>query len=187
MAAVRCCRLRLRFIQGAVVSVLACGGAHAQTPIAPSADAHASAVAQVVLGIISYTTWPKPHSQLRLCILAQSNDVEGQLLNDVRIGTVSIVAKSMSIDDLHVGLDCDVVYANELTGAGREALGAAILNRPILTIDEGDATCSSIIMFCLNTSGTTVTFSVNLDSVARSGVEVNPQVLLLGRRRTNPS
>jgi hypothetical protein len=40
-------------------------------------------------------------------------------------------------------------------------------------------------MFCLNLAagGATAGFAVNLDSVARSGVAVNPRVLLLGRRR----
>jgi hypothetical protein len=141
------------------------------------------AVAHVVLGIVSYTTWPKPPSPLRLCIVGHPHDVKEQLLNGSRIGAMRVLAEPVSIDDLELGADCDVVLAGTLNDAERDMLRAGVQGHAVLTISEDDAACSGIVMFCLATSGTRVAFSVNLDSVARSGVVVNPQVLLLGRRQ----
>ncbi len=129
-------------------------------------------MAEVVLGIISYTTWPTPHAPLRLCVLGHPRDAEAPLLNGSRIGTMRVRAEPMSLDDPQLGADCDVVYAGALTGRDFTRLRADVQGHGVLTISEDDAACS----------GTTVLFSVNLDSVAHSGVEVNPQVLLLGRR-----
>jgi hypothetical protein len=41
-------------------------------------------------------------------------------------------------------------------------------------------------MFCLSTDANRVTFDMNLDSVARSGVRVSPKVLELARKRSTP-
>jgi hypothetical protein len=165
----------------AIVSVLTCGAARADAPAPPSSAGQAMAVAEVVLGIISYTTWPTPHAPLRLCVLGHPRDAEAPLLNGSRIGTLRVRAEPMSLDDPELGADCDVVYAGALTGRQFTRLRAGVQGHDVLTISEDDAACSGIIMFCLTTSGTKVLFSVNLDSVAHSGVEVNPQVLLLGR------
>ena len=41
-------------------------------------------------------------------------------------------------------------------------------------------------MFCLNVDGERVSFDINLDAVARSGVRVHPNVLNLARRPGAP-
>ncbi len=168
----------------AIVSVLAISSARAAppTPLPPDAQ-QAMAVAEVVLGIISYTTWPTPPEPLRVCILEQPGDLERRLLDGSRIGATRVRAAAISIADPRLGADCNVVFSGALTPADRVVLRDDIQGHPVLTIDEDDTACSGLVMFCLTPSGTRVDFSVNLDSVARSGLEVNPQVLLLGRRR----
>ena len=183
MASVQRYWLRYSLICIVVVSVLACGPARAQVPATPSLNARALVVAQVVLGIISYTAWPVPPSPVRLCMIGEPHDVDGRLLNGSRAGTMHVIAEPISINDPHLGAECDVVYAGALTDAERDVLRDHIQGHPVLTISEDDTACSGGSMFCLTTSSTKVAFSVNLDSVARSGVEVNPQVLLLGRRQ----
>ena len=54
----------------------------------------------------------------------------------------------------------------------------------VLVITEEDFECETGSMFCLNVADNRVTFRVNLDSVARSGIHIHPGVLQLGRRRT---
>jgi hypothetical protein len=41
-------------------------------------------------------------------------------------------------------------------------------------------------MFCLNVDDEPITFDINLDAVARSGVRVQPNVLKLARRPLTP-
>jgi hypothetical protein len=48
-------------------------------------------------------------------------------------------------------------------------------------IGEGAEFCSDGGMFCLDAGTTAARFTVNLDAVARSGLRVNPSVLLIAR------
>jgi hypothetical protein len=55
-----------------------------------------------------------------------------------------------------------------------------------LSISEADSSCSVGSMFCLRIKPGKVSFDVNLDSVARSGVRVHPSVLKLATRQATP-
>ena len=55
--------------------------------------------------------------------------------------------------------------------------------QPLLTISEVAADCATGGMFCLDITPQGVSFELNLDSMARSGVRVNPRVLGLARRK----
>lgn len=63
---------------------------------------------------------------------------------------------------------------------------AALAGHPVLTIAEHDPSCTAGGMFCLNVDGDRVSFDINLDAVARSGVRVHPNVLNLARRPVTP-
>jgi hypothetical protein len=56
----------------------------------------------------------------------------------------------------------------------------------VLTISEHNPSCTVGSMFCLNVDGERVTFEINLDAVARSGVRVHPNVLGLARPALTP-
>ena len=62
----------------------------------------------------------------------------------------------------------------------------AVAGHPVLTISENDPSCTAGGMFCLNVDGERVSFDINLDAVARSGVRVHPNVLNLARRPGAP-
>ena len=171
---------------GVALSVLLSGPAQAQTPAPPPANAASLTVVQVVLGIISYTSWPAQLPSLQLCIVGHPADAQELILDRLQIGTTRLRAQYDTIADPQLGADCDVIYAGALTGSQRDQLRADISGHPILTITDNDPSCSDIIMFCLIPGGIRLGFSVNLDSIARSGVQVNPQVLLLGRPRNLP-
>ncbi|WP_216856002.1 YfiR family protein [Acidisphaera sp. S103] len=158
---------------------MGCGvtGAHA----APVADA-AAAVSRVVQGIVSYTRWPTPPAPFRLCVVGQTDYADGLLQSGLQIDEVQLRAQRMAIDDNRLGAECDVVYSGALTESERTILRTDLTGHPVLTISEHDPSCSDSNAFCLAVHGTTVSFSVNLDSIARSGVRVDPHVLLLGRQ-----
>ncbi|MFE0753785.1 YfiR family protein [Inquilinus sp. NPDC058860] len=176
-------RLRRAATAGAALLALAGpGGALAQDPPEDSP----AAVRQVVMGIISYTRWPVEPPQLRLCVigpadyagdlLAGATQPSGRPVRTVRLGL-----------DGSPGGDCDVVYLGRIGDAERRQLFARMAGHAVLSISEQDESCTVGSMFCLDVRGLQVSFQINLDSVARSGVRVSPKVLQLGRRReTSP-
>ena len=168
-----------------IVTALAmcCGfaGAHAAPAGSPTHDA-AAAVSQVVQGIISYTRWPTPPSAFRLCVVGQTDYAGGLFQSGLQIDGVQLHAQRMTIGDNQLGAECDVVYSGALTETERTILRTDLTGHPVLTISEHDQSCSDSNAFCLAIHGTTVSFSVNLDSIARGGVRVDPHVLLLGRQ-----
>ncbi|WP_342236823.1 YfiR family protein [Inquilinus sp. OTU3971] len=164
---------------GAVLLALA-GPGRAQDQDSPAT------VRQVVMGIISYTRWPVEPPQLRLCVigpaeyaddlLAGATQASGRPVRAVRLGPGG-----------SPGADCDIVYLGRLGDAERRQIFAHLAGHAVLSITEQDDSCTVGSMFCLQVRGAEVSFQINLDSVARSGVRVNPKVLQLGRRRETPS
>lgn len=141
-------------------------------------------VRRAVMGIISYTRWPNKRATQRLCVVGQPLHA-GALFSPTQIGDTPLVVTRRALQVGDVGDECDTVYTGALTGTETDALHRQIAGHPVLTITENDPSCSGPSMFCLDTAGKggNVFFAVNLDSVARSGVLVNPRVLLLGRRK----
>ncbi len=150
----------------------------------PSADI-STGVRQAVLGIISYTRWPKKPAAQRLCLVGQPSHAGALFDAPMQVGGSPVIVTRHALQSDRIGDECDTVYSGALTGLETDALHRQIAGHPVLTISEDDKSCSGASMFCLDTTGAggKVFFAVNLDSVARSGVLVNPRVLLLGRRR----
>ncbi|WP_230681164.1 YfiR family protein, partial [Paracidovorax cattleyae] len=81
---------------------------------------------------------------------------------------------------------CAGVYAGHLEDAEWRQLLQKVGSRPPLSISERRELCRIGCMFCLEVRQDGVGFESNLDSVARSGVHVNPRVLQLSRRKAGP-
>lgn len=148
------------------------------------ADQRAKSVTQVVLGILSYARWPVEPAQLRLCVVGPTEYtddlVKGTTQATGRPVTVQrYLAETPSIVDA-----CDAVYIGKLTSDERSRLFASLTGRPVLSISESDDQCTVGSLFCLRVSDDQVSFEVNLDSVARSGVRIHPSVLQLSRRKS---
>jgi YfiR/HmsC-like len=142
----------------------------------------AAEVSRVVQAIISYTRWPTPPDPFRLCIVGQTGYAQGLFQDGLQINGVQLHAQHMETRDNRLGDECDVVYSGDITESERVILRNDLAGHPVLTISEHDPSCSDSNAFCLVVHGTVVSFSVNLDSIARSGVRVDPHVLLLGRQ-----
>ncbi|MHC8355937.1 YfiR family protein [Pseudomonas sp. LB3P81] len=156
--------------------------AQAQTPPG-MADQRAKAVTQVVLGILSYARWPVEPAQLRLCILGST-----EYTDDLVKGTTQATGRPVTVRRLlaanrSIVGECDAVYIGKLTSEVRSRLFASLAGRPVLSISESDDQCTVGSLFCLRVSDEQVSFEVNLDSVARSGVKIHPSVLQLSRRK----
>jgi hypothetical protein len=151
----------------------------------PAVSPRDAAVRQVVLGIISFTRWPTPPSRLHLCMTGRPDYAQG-LVDTQQAGSTPLEVQRVHFDDSTLGAACEVVYLGDLSDAERQRVSAAVTGRPVLTIAEHDPSCTAGSMFCLNVDGERVTFDINLDAVARSGVRVHPNVLNLARRPVTP-
>lgn len=147
-----------------------------------SATLRAHKVAQVVHGILSYTRWPQQPKTLHLCIIAPTEYAD-LLWQDNHLETPQPVQTTRLLSDSPLlETDCQAVYLGVLGESERQALFARLVGKPILTISETTRECSEGSLFCLGIADERVAFKVNLDTVARSGLRIHPNVLQLGKR-----
>jgi len=148
------------------------------------AEQRAEAVTQVVLGILSYARWPVEPTQLQLCIVGPT-----QYTDDLVKGTTQATGRPVTVQRLladhpNIATECNAVYVGRLTNDEHTRLFASLIGKPVLSISEGGDQCTVGSLFCLRVGDEQVSFEVNLDSVARSGVRIHPSVLQLSRRRS---
>ncbi|KFL54109.1 YfiR family protein [Burkholderia pyrrocinia] len=155
------------------------------SPTDSAISSHDSAVRQVVLGIISFTRWPTTPIRLHLCVTGRPDYARG-LTDTLQAGSTLLDVQRVRFDDPSLGMACDVVYLGTLSDDERTRVRTAVAGHPVLTIAEHDPYCTAGSMFCLNVDGERISFDINLDAVARSGVRVHPNVLNLARRPGAP-
>lgn len=142
-------------------------------------------VAQKVYAIISYSKW-ETQQPLKVCItgnskFSQAIETAGQAAYWPRVNVIK-----QHYDVKLLSSQCDVIFFGNTSPAQQQSVIAARQNRALLTITDSNADCEVGSSFCLEPENTPVTFKVNLDSLTRSGIYVNPNVLLLGRKKTSP-
>ncbi|HST28436.1 MAG TPA: YfiR family protein [Rudaea sp.] len=171
----RVVRLLLAFL------LLRCGPALGQAvpahPLETPAQ-RAAAIASTVIGIISYTHWPADPRPITICAIAKPDHAGSLLANETGAGK-AIAVREMGIDDPTLTSACNVLYLGALNEKERLALFASLAGHPILTISETGPACNAGSMFCLRFERNRVGLQMNMDSIARSGVHVDPHVLLL--------
>lgn len=148
---------------------------------ATGGEGHGPAVARVVQSLIEYTRWPEPRSLLRLCVAGpafHAARLEGLRLADGRI----VERRTMPLPAVAPAA-CDAVYIGQQPLAAQRQLTAALRGRGVMTIAEADPACRSQAMFCLTFMPQAVSFRLNIDAVARSGLRVDPRVLRLSGRQ----
>ena len=159
---------------------LAAGAARAQEIVT---DEKSQAVAKTVLGILGYTRWPSAPQTVRLCVVGPTEYADELLKGGLLPGDRRVQVRRMRLDDSELLSQCDGVYAGMLDDAAWRQLRARLESQPLLSISERQELCLIGCMFCLDVGEGGVAFETNLDSVARSGVRVNPRVLQLARRK----
>ncbi|CRM95634.1 hypothetical protein [Pseudomonas sp. 22 E 5] len=173
-----------------LVAVLCVVAPHtfAQAPDPASLATHrAQAVTQVVLGILSYARWPVEPAQLRLCIVGPTQYTDDLIKGTTQATGRPVVVQRLLASHPDIVNACDAVYIGKLSADERSQLFTSLIGHPVLSISEGGDQCTVGSLFCLRVSDEQVSFEVNLDSVARSGVRIHPSVLQLSRRRAPAS
>lgn len=172
-----------RWLAASVAAWAACAGlppAHAQE--APASN-RSQAVAQTVFGILSYTRWPETPATIQLCVLGPTEYADELLKGGKLNADRAVQTRRIFLDEPKLLAECNAVYAGGVSDDDWRKMLARVENQPLLTISERKALCVVGGMFCLDVQDSAVSFEVNLDSAARSGVRVNPRVLQLGRRK----
>nr|WP_246527046.1 YfiR family protein [Plastoroseomonas hellenica] len=165
---------------------LACVLCTAPAPRASGAEPltrTSAAVTQVVLGILSYARWPNDPPELRFCVLADAAYANGLLTGTLQSANRPIRAQRIAIESEAL-TTCHVVYVGRTSTVDHRRIFARLAGLPILSISEDDPSCSVGSMFCLRVEEAQVSFQVNLDQIARSGLRIHPNVLRLGQRRS---
>ncbi|GAB2462390.1 diguanylate cyclase inhibitor YfiR [Comamonas humi] len=167
--------------------LLALWGLAAALPLARADSAVEEGVSRTVLGILGYTRWPVEGPVLRLCVVGET-DYARTLLNAKAqtVGNRPLEVLRADPGQADALANCDGIYAGHLAEPAWRELMRNLQGRAMLTISERGALCRIGAMFCLKPAKEAVGFEVNLDSVARSGVRVNPRVLQLARQGAAP-
>jgi hypothetical protein len=137
----------------------------------------------VVLGILSYARWPVEPQQLRLCVVGPTEYTDDLVKGTTQATGRAVTVRRLLADNPAIAGECDAVYIGKLTSDERSRLFASLTGRPVVSISEGGDQCTVGSLFCLRVGDEQVSFEVNLDSVARSGVRIHPSVLQLSRRK----
>ena len=174
---------------GLLALVPAAGPAWAQTSpqgtgaqVAPAAED--LKLARVVRGIISYTRWPEEPDVLEVCLVGPLRYGQGLMTALPQTAGRALRMRPLAGIDAESMQGCQVAYIGDVSPAELRQLQT--LRQPLLTIREQDPLCRSGSMFCLRMGEKRVSFDLNLDAVARSGLRVDPKVLLLGHRAGRP-
>ena len=141
------------------------------------AERYSPAVARVVQSLIDYPRWPQPRTSVRLCVAGPAlyaGRLDGLRLADGR----QVERRSLPPGAISPG-GCDAVYIGQMPLPAQRQLTTLLRGRGVMTIAEADPACRSQAMFCLSFTGQAVSFRLNVDAVARSGLRVDPRVLRL--------
>jgi len=148
----------------------------AQPEPAPSGKVRA-----IVSGIVSYTTWPALTGLPRLCIFNSAR--YAGILNTAGESTPLPYIPVMVSDDREaLNAQCNGLYFGTESPAFQHQLMKNYQPHALLLIAEQDPECLSDSAFCLYQRQDRVGFTVNLDALSRSGIRVNPDVLMLARK-----
>ncbi|MCL2895093.1 YfiR family protein [Brenneria tiliae] len=139
----------------------------------------ADQVYQTVAGIISYSYWPEQNKTPTLCVFSSAYFLSALTANAPK----NPVFHSVIIKNIHEFSPsrCDAVYFGEEPVSAQATIANKFPDHPLLTIAEQNLECIYGSAFCLIFSNKKVNFSVNLDSLTRTGIRVNPEVLILAR------
>jgi hypothetical protein len=137
-------------------------------------------VRSIVSGIVSYTRWPALSGQPKLCIYATSRYAQALSREDghSELPYTPVIVRN---DQEALAATCDAIYFGTESPAQQLELISQYQGRALLLISEQNPECVIGSAFCLIIEDDRVRFSVNLDALSRSGVRVNPDVLMLAR------
>lgn len=145
-----------------------------------------ASVAQTVNGILSYSRWPVGDASsvaLRLCIIPPVKYATQLTPDGSAFSGRPLNIMTFPFDSPLLATQCDAIYSGYTTADEQADLHQRLEGHAILTIGEQDGSCALLNAFCLVITAQHTGFKLNLDTLSRSGVRVNPAVLQLAREK----
>ncbi|TGB91866.1 YfiR family protein [Escherichia sp. E2748] len=137
----------------------------------------------MVSGIVSYTRWPTVSGPPRLCIFSSSRfSTALQEKGATPLPYLPVIVNSKQ-EAMISG--CNGFYFGSESPTFQTELIEQYPSKALLLIAEQNTECIIGSAFCLVINNNNVRFAVNLDALSRSGVKVNPDVLMLARKKND--
>jgi hypothetical protein len=137
--------------------------------------ATAPSLSNTLHGLISYTKWPEASSTRTLCQVGYTK----------HSGALGLVGPQIKLRKIartsHDFSGCHIIYLGQLSPQKIRSVTSKTMNQSVLTIEESRDGCVGRAMVCIRFSQSKHSFDLNLDSIARSGLRVDPRVLRLAR------
>lgn len=173
-------RRRVRIISALLCMVAAAlaaaGGADAQAP----ASGGLVTVGDYVVGFVQYVRWPAEDDirSWQVCVVAPLGDKADVYAGRIARGKTFEVRTVAARDAI---TDCHVLDLSDVSVADAKALLERTRRLAILTVGEGERFCTAGGIACLRRDGGG--FEINLSAAQQARLNVNAQLLMLGRKR----
>lgn len=154
-------------------------------PLGDGADPYAAPVARMVSSIVEYSRWPDARQNVRLCVVGPVDHAD--LLNDGPLSRGRTLRATRISAGSVSAANCDAVYLGRMGLTDQRQIATSLMGAAVLTIAENDPACRSRAMICLLFESSGLSFRINLDSVSRSQVRIDPRVLRMGEGGKRPS
>lgn len=155
--------------------------AASQTIVEDGIDGMTNAVNRMLGGIITYARWPGAAESARTLCLVGTPQLTDRVAPSLPGRGPRISVRRTTPAAVIGGSDCDILFFGRMPVADRQRLIGWVRGRPVLTISDDDPGCLYGAMFCLAHKPAGLSFSVNLDAVARGSLRVDPRVLKIGQ------
>jgi hypothetical protein len=171
--------LRLRFAS-ATAALLVAAGAAAQT--APAADGGLGTSADYIARFVQYVRWPGEDDidAWQVCVAATPGDDPAAYSGQTARGKPFSARRVAAADAV---ADCQVLDLTTAPPADSKVLLGRARRLSILTVGTGESFCSAGGTVCLRPSSEGGGFEINLSAAQASRLNVNAQLLMLGRKR----
>lgn len=137
-------------------------------------------LAQMVLGIISYTQWVQPDELVHVCVIDSPHYFNVLLpLQAKSPQQLRVWSKTAKTADLTQ--QCHVLFFENTPPAQQQEIINQRGVRRILTLSLNQPSCVVGSSFCLSITQGVPSFSLNLDSLKQSGVKISSKVLMLAK------
>ena len=156
------------------------GSAALEMPSAVTTPETNQKLAQMVLGIISYTQWSQSNEQVHVCVIDSPYYYKVLLpLQADPKQSIRIWLKTAKTPDLTQ--QCHVLFFENTPAAQQQEIINQRGIRRILSLSMNNAPCVTGSSFCLSVTQGIPSFSLNFDSLKQSGAKVSSKVLMLAK------